>query len=91
MLILEKEKKKAQKELKKAEEEVKSTVLQVIEQVMSAAEKEPLPSTPEAKEKYFMEQVAAGESLCNRGKLFNELLKWHPCLHNFFFRRGFLQ
>jgi import receptor subunit TOM20 len=56
--------------LKKAEEEVKSTVLQVIEQVMSAAEKEPLPSTPEAKEKYFMEQVAAGESLCNRGKFF---------------------
>jgi import receptor subunit TOM20 len=42
-------------------------VLQVIETVMSAAEKEPLPQTPEAKEKYFMEQVAAGESLCNRG------------------------
>lgn len=54
--------------MKKAEEKVKSTVLQVIEQVMSAAEKEPLPTTPEAKEKYFMEQVAAGESLCNRGK-----------------------
>ena len=35
---------------------------------MAAAEKEPLPATPEAKEKYFMEQVAAGESLCNRGK-----------------------
>lgn len=35
---------------------------------MSAAEKEPLPQTPEAKEKYFMEQVAAGESLCNKGK-----------------------
>lgn len=35
---------------------------------MAAAEKEPLPTTPEAKEKYFMEQVGAGESLCNRGK-----------------------
>ncbi|CAO0798233.1 unnamed protein product [Mucor circinelloides] len=67
---LKKEKKKAQKEMKKAEEKVKSTVLQVIEQVMSAAEKEPLPTTPEAKEKYFMEQVAAGESLCNRGEAF---------------------
>lgn len=68
LFFIEKEKKKAQKEMKKAEEKVKSTVLQVIEQVMSAAEKEPLPTTPEAKEKYFMEQVAAGESLCNRGK-----------------------
>ncbi len=36
---------------------------------MEAAEKEPLPTTPEAKEKYFMEQVAAGESLCNKGKI----------------------
>lgn len=66
--VIEKEKKKIQKQEKQKEEAVKSTVLQIIEAVMEAAEKEPLPSTPEAKEKYFMEQVAAGESLCNRGK-----------------------
>lgn len=67
--FVEKEKKKAQKQEKKVEEAVKSTALQIIESVMAAAEKEPLPSTAEAKEKYFMEQVGAGESLCNRGKL----------------------
>lgn len=67
--FVEKEKKKAQKQEKKIEEAVKSTALQIIESVMAAAEKEPLPSTAEAKEKYFMEQVGAGESLCNRGKL----------------------
>lgn len=68
--IIEKEKKKIQKQEKKKEEAVKSNALQLIEAVMSAAEKEPLPTTPEAKEKYFMEQVAAGESLCNRGEAF---------------------
>lgn len=67
---LKKEKKKIQKQEKKKEEAVKSNALQLIEAVMSAAEKEPLPTTPEAKEKYFMEQVAAGESLCNRGEAF---------------------
>lgn len=58
-----------QKEIEKKKEAVKSTALQIIESVMAAAEKEPLPTTPEAKEKYFMEQVAAGESLCNKGKI----------------------
>jgi import receptor subunit TOM20 len=67
-VTLEKEKKKLQKEVKKQEEAVKSTAVQIIESVMHAAEQEPLPTTPEDKEKYFMEQVAAGESLCNRGK-----------------------
>lgn len=68
--IIEKEKKKAQKQEQKVEEAVKSTALQIIESVMAAAEKEPLPTTAEAKEKYFMEQVGAGESLCNRGNIF---------------------
>ncbi|KAG2205123.1 hypothetical protein INT47_002217 [Mucor saturninus] len=64
------EKKKAQKQEKKVEEQVKKTALQIIESVMAAAEKEPMPTTAEAKEKYFMEQVGAGESLCNRGEAF---------------------
>ncbi|KAI9342140.1 hypothetical protein BD770DRAFT_398764 [Pilaira anomala] len=67
---LKKEKKKAQKQEKQIEEAVKSSALQLIESVMAAAEKEPLPTTPEAKEKYFMEQVGAGESLCNKGEAF---------------------
>lgn len=68
MLCTEKEKKKAQKEIKKAAEKTKETALQIIENVIKAAEQETLPSTPEGKEKYFMEQVAAGEALCNQGK-----------------------
>jgi hypothetical protein len=35
---------------------------------MAAAEKEKLPETPEEKEKYFMEMVSAGETLCAKGK-----------------------
>lgn len=73
--IEEKEKKRAQKQEKKIEEAVKQTALQIIESVMAAAEKEPLPTTAEAKEKYFMEQVGAGESLCNRGKLHFDMVK----------------
>jgi import receptor subunit TOM20 len=41
--------------------------IQIIESVIEAASEETLPSTPEEKEKYFMQQVALGEGLCNQG------------------------
>ncbi|KAI8363871.1 hypothetical protein EDC96DRAFT_512075 [Choanephora cucurbitarum] len=70
---IKKEKIKAKKEVEKAKEAVKSNALQIIERVLAAADKETMPSTPEEKEKYFMEKVAAGEALCNRGEAsFNE-------------------
>ncbi|KAI9483280.1 MAG: hypothetical protein EXX96DRAFT_137013 [Benjaminiella poitrasii] len=67
---LRKEKKKAQKELKKAEEQLKLTARQVIESVTEAADKEALPTSPEDKEKYFMEKVALGEGFCNKGEAY---------------------
>ncbi|KAI8349417.1 hypothetical protein BD560DRAFT_358607 [Blakeslea trispora] len=65
---IKKDKKKAKKEVEKAKEAVKSTALQIIEKVLAAADKEAIPLTPEEKEKYFMEKVAAGEALCNQGE-----------------------
>ena len=44
---------------------------------MEAVAKEPMPATPEAKEKYFMEQVAAGEQLCNAGKNWDKYMVWN--------------
>ncbi|CEG75885.1 hypothetical protein RMATCC62417_10861 [Rhizopus microsporus] len=67
---MKKEKKKAEKEIQKAQEKVKLNVLQVIDSVIEAASQETLPSTPEEKEKYFMQQVALGEGLCNKGEAF---------------------
>lgn len=48
--------------------------IQIIESVIEAASEETLPSTPEEKEKYFMQQVALGEGLCNKGNAFFFLL-----------------
>ncbi|KAI8991852.1 hypothetical protein BDF20DRAFT_846824 [Mycotypha africana] len=67
---LRKEKKKVKQEMKKAQEKAKTNALEIIENVLKAAEKETFPSSPESKEKYFMEQVAAGEALCNKGEAF---------------------
>ncbi|KAG1392923.1 hypothetical protein G6F60_011788 [Rhizopus arrhizus] len=67
---IKKEKKKAEKEVKKAQEKVKLNTIQIIESVIEAASEETLPSTPEEKEKYFMQQVALGEGLCNQEKIF---------------------
>ncbi|KAI8087046.1 uncharacterized protein B0P05DRAFT_533471 [Gilbertella persicaria] len=58
-----KEKKKAKKEIEKAKEAVKSNAIQIIEKANNAF-------NPEQKEKYFMEQVAAGEALCNQGEAY---------------------
>ncbi|CAO3695262.1 unnamed protein product [Rhizopus stolonifer] len=67
---IKKEKKKAEKKIKEEDEKVKSNVLQIVESVVKAASEEVLPSTPEEKEKYFMQQVALGEGLCNKGEEF---------------------
>ncbi|KAL0089415.1 MAS20 protein import receptor-domain-containing protein [Phycomyces blakesleeanus] len=67
---LRRERKKAAKETKSAEEEAKAKAIKLIEDVMAAVDKEVFPESPEEKEKYFMAQVAAGESLCNQGEAF---------------------
>jgi import receptor subunit TOM20 len=41
--------------------------LRLIERVIVECARETLPSSPEQKEKYFMENVAAGEALCGQG------------------------
>ncbi|KAG2226584.1 hypothetical protein INT45_005070 [Circinella minor] len=64
------ERKKVKKAAKAAEEDAKQGKLKLIDQVLEAVAKEPMPATPEAKEKYFMEQVAAGEQLCNAGEAY---------------------
>jgi import receptor subunit TOM20 len=40
----------------------------LIERVIIECSRETLPTSPEEKEKYFMEHVAAGETLCGKGK-----------------------
>ncbi|KAG2205121.1 MAS20 protein import receptor-domain-containing protein [Mucor mucedo] len=67
---LRRERKEAAKASKEAEENSKQTKLQLIENVIVACSKEALPSSPEQKEAYFMEHVAAGEGLCGQGPAF---------------------
>ncbi|KAJ8657262.1 hypothetical protein O0I10_007078 [Lichtheimia ornata] len=73
---LKKQRKREKKEKKKkeqaAEEEAKASKARLIETVLDAVAKETLPTTAEAKEQYFMSQVAAGEQLCNAGPEFYE-------------------
>ncbi|KAI7907965.1 mitochondrial outer membrane translocase complex, subunit Tom20 domain-containing protein [Cokeromyces recurvatus] len=64
---LKRERKLAAKATKEAEKNEKESKLKMIENVIIECAKETLPETPEAKEKYFMEHVAAGEKLCNQG------------------------
>lgn len=40
----------------------------LIERVIVECAREALPTSPEEKEAYFMENVAAGEALCAQGK-----------------------
>lgn len=65
---LEKERKQAAKASKKAEEKPKESRLQFFEKVIVECAKETYPTSPEEKEKYFMEQVTAGETLAAQGK-----------------------
>lgn len=64
---VERERKKAVKAAKLAEEKAKENVMKLIESVIEAANQEEYPTSPEAKEKYFMEQVTIGEALCGKG------------------------
>ncbi|KAI9278673.1 hypothetical protein BDA99DRAFT_492839 [Phascolomyces articulosus] len=66
-------KKQLKRECKNVEKTAKPTEirkLKLINQVLVAVEKEPLPVTPEAKEKYYIEQLAFGERLCAAGEVF---------------------
>ncbi|KAG0768786.1 hypothetical protein G6F57_004559 [Rhizopus arrhizus] len=72
---------KAEKEIKKEE---LMTVEQLVQDVLKTVSQETFPEAPEEKEKYFMEQVAAGEALCQQGLLnesvshFYKALKIYP-------------
>ncbi|KAI7854731.1 mitochondrial outer membrane translocase complex, subunit Tom20 domain-containing protein [Circinella umbellata] len=66
--------KKARKEAAKAAKEQKDTsqadTIKLIESVIIAAAKEEYPTSPEEREKYFMAQVSAGETLCAQGEAY---------------------
>ncbi|OAD05469.1 hypothetical protein MUCCIDRAFT_35706 [Mucor lusitanicus CBS 277.49] len=64
---LRRERKQAAKASKEAEKDEKESRLKLIERVIVECSREELPTSAEAKEKYFMEQVAAGEALCGKG------------------------
>ncbi|KAI7881310.1 protein import receptor MAS20 [Lichtheimia hyalospora FSU 10163] len=64
---LKRQRKQAAKVAKAQEEDDKNAKIKLIEQVIVAAAQETYPTTPEEREKYFMEQVAAGEALCGQG------------------------
>ncbi|KAI8334581.1 MAS20 protein import receptor-domain-containing protein [Chlamydoabsidia padenii] len=67
---LKKERKKIAKKEKVEKEQADQGVKELIDQVMLLAGQETLPASPEEKEKYFMAQVAKGESLCAQGPTF---------------------
>ncbi|KAG2226637.1 hypothetical protein INT45_005123 [Circinella minor] len=66
--------KKARKEAAKAAKEQKETgqadTIKLIESVIIAAAQEEYPTSPEEREKYFMAQVSAGETLCAQGEAY---------------------
>ncbi|CDH55511.1 mitochondrial import receptor subunit [Lichtheimia corymbifera JMRC:FSU:9682] len=64
---LKRQRKQAAKVAKAQEEDDKNAKIKLIEKVIVAAAQETYPTTPEEREKYFMEQVAAGEALCGQG------------------------
>ncbi|KAI8063540.1 hypothetical protein BC940DRAFT_277672 [Gongronella butleri] len=67
-----KERKKAAKKEKAQKEQAEQNVTDLIGTVLEAAKAAKFPSAPEEKEKYFMEQVAKGEALCQQGPAFFE-------------------
>lgn len=68
-LFLGRERKEAAKASKEAEDNSKESKLKLIERVIVECANEELPTSPEQKEAYFMEHVAAGEALCGQGIL----------------------
>lgn len=66
--MLGRERKLAAKASKEAETSAKETKLQLLERVIIESAREQYPTSPEGKEKYFMEKVAEGETLCAQGK-----------------------
>lgn len=71
-LSLEKERKQAAKVAKESENAPQESRLKFFERVIVESAKETYPTTPEDKEKYFMEQVTAGETLAAQGKLIGQ-------------------
>ncbi|ORX53204.1 MAS20-domain-containing protein [Hesseltinella vesiculosa] len=67
---LKKERKKQAKKEKVQKEVDDNNVKDLIDTVVEAANQVKFPTDPEAKEKYFMEQVGKGEALCAQGPSF---------------------
>lgn len=86
ILFLERQRKQAAKVAKAQEEDDKNAKIKLIEKVIVAAAQETYPTTPEEREKYFMEQVAAGEALCGQGKLNGIHVDRYHCINITWFR-----
>ncbi|KAI9278507.1 mitochondrial outer membrane translocase complex, subunit Tom20 domain-containing protein [Phascolomyces articulosus] len=67
---LKKARKEAAKVAKQQTETSKVDTVKLIESVIIAAAQEEYPSSPEEREKYFMAQVSAGETLCAQGEAY---------------------
>ncbi|KAI9479605.1 mitochondrial outer membrane translocase complex, subunit Tom20 domain-containing protein [Zychaea mexicana] len=67
---LKKARKHAAKEAKKQEEVGQADTVKLIESVIVATAQEEFPTSPEEREKYFMAQVSAGETLCSQGEAY---------------------
>ncbi|KAI8887040.1 protein import receptor MAS20 [Backusella circina FSU 941] len=64
---LRRERKLAAKASKDAEVSSKESKLQLLERVIVESAQEQYPTSPEGKEKYFMDMVSQGETLCAQG------------------------
>ncbi|KAI9319058.1 MAS20 protein import receptor-domain-containing protein [Dichotomocladium elegans] len=69
---LKRQRKQAAKAAQESQAEDKANKIKLIENVIVAAARETYPTSPEEREKYFMNQVAEGEALCTKGPEFYE-------------------
>lgn len=68
--LLEREKKKSAKKAKMSAESIKQKVSETLEAGLEAVNKEEFPTSVEDKEKFFMAQISAGETLCAQGNVY---------------------
>ncbi|KAI8970522.1 MAS20 protein import receptor-domain-containing protein [Pilobolus umbonatus] len=67
---LKRERKRKAKQEKKTVEEQAHTVEELINSILETVDKEEFPISPEEKEKYFIDHIGVGESLCAKGEPF---------------------
>ncbi|KAI9281180.1 MAS20 protein import receptor-domain-containing protein [Sporodiniella umbellata] len=77
---LKRERKKQAKNQKEAEKEAIDSAEKTVELVLKSVAEESFPESPEEKEKYFMEQVSAGEALVQQNLIHESIVHFYKAL-----------